>query len=213
METAPLITTIVAGIGLAFVFGTIANRLRLSPIAGYLIAGVAVGPFTPGFIADSNLALQLADIGVILLMFGVGLHFSLRDLLSLRRALVPGVIAQVALSSSLGAGIALFLGWNAGAAVVFGLSLAVASTVVLLRALQTRRLIDTERGRTAVGWLVVQDVLTVIALVVIPAFAPFLRSGDLALAFETPQLAEALALTLGKLALFIAIMVVVARRA
>ena len=213
METAPLITTIVAGIGLAFVFGTIANRLRLSPIAGYLIAGVAVGPFTPGFIADSNLALQLADIGVILLMFGVGLHFSLRDLLSLRRALVPGVIAQVALSSSLGAGIALFLGWNAGAAVVFGLSLAVASTVVLLRALQTRRLIDTERGRTAVGWLVVQDVLTVIALVVIPALAPFLRSGDLALAFETPQLAEALALTLGKLALFIAIMVVVARRA
>src|ERR1051326_7173992 len=136
MTQAPLISMLVVGIGLAFIFGTLANRLRLSPIAGYLMAGVAVGPFTPGFIGDPAIAQQLADVGVILLMFGVGLHFSLKDLLSLKRAVIPSVFAQVALSATLGAAAAWAMGFGLGAEVVFGMCLSVASTVVLLRAMQ-----------------------------------------------------------------------------
>src|SRR3979490_301613 len=176
MTETPLIAMVVIGIGLAFVFGTIANRLKISPIAGYLMAGVAVGPFPPGFIGDPGLALQLADIGVILLMFGVGLHFSLPDLLSLRKAIIPAVMVQIAISACLGAGIAWLIGFPLGAGVVFGLALSVASTVVLLRALQNRRLLDTERGRLAMGWLIIQDFITVIALVLIPAFAGLLSA-------------------------------------
>ncbi|HMI97580.1 MAG TPA: YbaL family putative K(+) efflux transporter [Micropepsaceae bacterium] len=213
MTQTPLIAMIVIGIGLAFVFGTIANRLRISPIAGYLMAGVAVGPFTPGFIADPGLALQLADIGVILLMFGVGLHFSLRDLLSLRKAVIPAVMAQIAISAGLGAVIAWFIGFPPGAGIVFGLALSVASTVVLLRALQNRRLLDTERGRLAMGWLIVQDFITVIALVLIPALAGLLGAGDSGAGFSGSQLAETLALTFGKFGAFIVFMLVVGRRA
>src|SRR5258707_4139276 len=202
MTQTPLIAMIVIGIGLAFVFGTIANRLKISPIAGYLLAGVAVGPFTPGFIGDPGLALQLADIGVILLMFGVGLHFSLKDLLSLRKAVIPAVIAQIAISTGLGAAIAWFIGFPLGAELVFGLSLAIASTVVLLRALQDRRLLDTERGRVAMGWLIVQDFITVITLVLIPAFAGVLNAPDSAASFSQSQLVERLALTFGKFGSF-----------
>src|SRR5215467_6504205 len=142
----PLIATIVVALVLAFVLGAIANRLRLSPLVGYLLAGVAVGPRTPGFVADPSLATELAEIGVILLMFGVGLHFSLKDLLSVRAIAVPGAVAQIAIATLLGMALSWGLGWPLGGGLVFGLALSVASTVVLLRALQERHLIDSERG-------------------------------------------------------------------
>jgi monovalent cation:H+ antiporter-2, CPA2 family len=147
----PLITTIVAGLGLAFVFGAIAQRLRVSSLVGYLLAGVAVGPHTPGFVADPALAAELAEIGIILLMFGVGLHFSLSDLLSVRTIAVPGALVQIGVATLLGLGLALSVGWTVGAGLVFGLALSVASTVVLTRAIQERRLLETQRGHIAVG--------------------------------------------------------------
>ena len=158
----PLIATIVVGIVLAFALGAIANRLRISPIVGYLLAGVLVGPHTPGFVADQALAAELAEIGVILLMFGVGLHFSLKDLLSVKAIAIPGALGQMAVATALGLGLGLALGWPLGAGIVFGLALSVASTVVLLRALQERHLLDSERGRIAVGWLVVEDLAMVV---------------------------------------------------
>src|ERR1700754_1645562 len=132
----PLIATIVAGLGIAFIFGTIAHRLKLPPLAGYLLAGVLIGPFTPGYVADQGLALELAEIGVILLMFGVGLHFSLKDLLSVRAIAIPGAVGQIALATLMGMALAWALGWGIGGGIVLGLSLSVASTVVLLKALQ-----------------------------------------------------------------------------
>src|SRR6201992_1717374 len=141
-NASPLIAILVAGIGLAFLLGVVAHRFRISPIAAYLLAGVAVGPFTPGFVADTELATQLADIGVILLMFGVGLHFSLKDLLSVRWVVIPGALAQIAVSVLLGTGVAHLLGGSIGTGIVFGLALSVASTVVLMRALQDRRLLE-----------------------------------------------------------------------
>ena len=170
----PLIATIVVGLSLAFILGTLAQRLRISPIVGYLLAGVAVGPFTPGFVADQSLATELAEIGVILLMFGVGLHFSLSDLLSVKAIAVPGAVVQIACATLLGMGLAHLLGWSFGAGIVFGLALSVASTVVLLRALQERRLVATEQGRIAVGWLIVEDLVMVLTLVALPALAPIL---------------------------------------
>src|SRR5688572_22409747 len=167
----PLIGTIVAGLVMAFIMGAVAHRLKVSPIAGYLLAGVIVGPFTPGFVADVGLASQLAEIGVILLMFGVGLHFSIRDLLAVRTISVPGAVAQVVVATTLGAGMARLWGWPWGQALVFGMSLSVASTVVLLRALEERRAVETIEGRIAVGWLIVQDLATVLALVLLPALA------------------------------------------
>src|SRR5262249_42101510 len=146
----PLIATIVAGLGLAFVFGAIAQRLRLPPLVGYLLAGVAVGPVTPGFVADPALAPELAEPGLILPMFGVGLHFSLKDLLSVRAIALPGALVQIAVATLMGLGLGLSLGWSVGAGLVFGLALSVASTVVLLRAMQERHLMETERGRIAV---------------------------------------------------------------
>ena len=169
---SPLIFTIVAGLVLAFIFGAIANRLRLSPLVGYLVAGVLVSPHTPGFHADQSLANELAEIGVILLMFGVGLHFSLKDLLSVKAIAIPGAIGQIAIATVMGLGLGLALGWPIGAGVVFGLALSVASTVVLLRALQDRRLIESERGRIAVGWLIVEDLAMVLALVLLPQRLP-----------------------------------------
>ena len=171
MHGTPLITTLVAGFVLAFVFGTIANRFKLPPLVGYLIAGILVGPYTPGYVADQSLALELAEIGVILLMFGVGLHFSLKDLLSVRFIAVPGAIVQIAFATLLGWGFGLWLGWSHGGSLVFGLALSVASTVVLLKALQERRIVDTEKGKIAVGWLIVEDLAMVLALVLIPAVA------------------------------------------
>ncbi|MCA1396447.1 YbaL family putative K(+) efflux transporter [Bradyrhizobium sp. BRP56] len=214
----PLIATVVAGLGLAFVFGTIAQRFRVPPLVGYLLAGVAVGPFTPGFVADQALATELAELGIILLMFGVGLHFSLNDLLSVRAIAVPGAIAQIAVATLMGLGLALLMGWTVGAGLVFGLALSVASTVVLLRALQERRLMDTERGKIAVGWLIVEDLAMVLALVLFPAVAS-LQGGDGAALTSDPLAARfglgltgVLVLTLIKIAVFIALMLVVGRR-
>ncbi|WP_407150742.1 YbaL family putative K(+) efflux transporter [Bradyrhizobium sp. ORS 86] len=214
----PLIATIVAGLGLAFVFGTIAQRFRIPPLVGYLLAGVAAGPFTPGFVADQALATELAELGIILLMFGVGLHFSLNDLLSVRTIAVPGAVAQIAVATLMGLGLALLMGWSVGAGLVFGLALSVASTVVLLRALQERRLMDTERGKIAVGWLIVEDLAMVLALVLFPAVASLQTGSGTALTFDPLAarfgfgLTGVLVLTLIKIAVFIALMLVVGRR-
>ncbi|MGK6319919.1 YbaL family putative K(+) efflux transporter [Sphingomonas sp. DT-204] len=200
-HVTPLIGIVVVGLVLAFVFGAIAQRLRLSPLIGYLLAGIAVGPFTPGYVADQGLANELAELGVILLMFGVGLHFSVKDLLSVRRIAVPGAIGQIACAVLLGWGLGHLLGWPTGGSLMFGLALSVASTVVLLRALNERRIVDTERGRIAVGWLIVEDLVMVFALVLIPTLA----SGGQAIG-------PALLLTGGKVAAFIAFMLIVGRR-
>jgi CPA2 family monovalent cation:H+ antiporter-2 len=204
-----LITTIVVALVLAFVFGVVAQRLRFSPLVGYLVAGVLISPFTPGYVADQGIANELAEIGVILLMFGVGLHFSLEDLLSVGRIAIPGAIAQIASATALGMGLAWWLGWSMSAGLVFGLALSVASTVVLLRAMQERRLLETERGRIAVGWLIVEDLAMVLTLVLLPALAPVLAAGATLSLFA---LALPIAITLGKVAAFVAIMLVVGKR-
>ncbi|MER8900950.1 YbaL family putative K(+) efflux transporter [Mesorhizobium sp. M0772] len=215
----PLIATIVAGLGLAFIFGALANRFRIPPLVGYLVAGVLVGPNTPGFVADAGLANELAEIGVILLMFGVGLHFSLKDLLSVRAIAVPGAIVQIGFATALGAGLAWMLGWSMGAGLVFGLALSVASTVVLLRALQERRLIETERGRIAVGWLIVEDLAMVLALVLLPALAGVLGGqlqvddhASLLLLPASFGIWGVVGLTLAKVVAFVIVMLVVGRR-
>ena len=210
-ETA-LIATIAVGLGLAFLFGLLATRFRLPPILGYLLAGVVVGPFTPGFVADSGLASQLAELGVILLMFGVGLHFSIADLLAVRRIAIPGAISQIAVATGLGALVAWFWGWSWGTGIVFGLSLSVASTVVLLRALEDRGILDSSDGRIAVGWLIVEDLVTVLALVLLPALAPILGTGAPDAA-PAANLWTTLAVTLVKVAAFVAVMLVAGRRA
>ncbi|CDX55316.1 putative monovalent cation:proton antiporter (CPA2 family) [Mesorhizobium plurifarium] len=215
----PLIATIVAGLGLAFVFGALANRFRIPPLVGYLVAGVLVGPNTPGFVADASLANELAEIGVILLMFGVGLHFSLKDLLSVRAIAVPGAIVQIGFATLLGVGLAWLLGWSLGAGLVFGLALSVASTVVLLRAMQERRLIETERGRIAVGWLIVEDLAMVLALVLLPALAGVLggqpQVEDHASLLSLPAsygIWGVVGATFAKVAAFVVVMLVVGRR-
>jgi CPA2 family monovalent cation:H+ antiporter-2 len=217
MHHGPLIAILVAGLGLAFVFGALAQRLRISPLVGYLLAGVAVGPFTPGFVADQGLANELAEIGVILLMFGVGLHFSLKDLLSVKAIAVPGAIVQIGVATLLGLGLGLLMGWTWVAGLVFGLALSVASTVVLLRALQERRLVQTEKGKIAVGWLIVEDLAMVLALVLLPAIADALNGGrpgspgPLATQFDF-GLWGVLGLTLAKVVAFVAFMLIVGRR-
>ncbi len=208
---SPLISTIVIGLVLAFVFGAVAQRLRASPLVGYLVAGIAVGPTTPGFVADQSLANQLAEIGVILLMFGVGLHFSFKDLMSVRTIAIPGAVVQIAVASALGMGLALFLGWSVGAGLVFGLALSVASTVVLLRAMQERRLIQTERGRIAVGWLIVEDIAMVLTLVLLPATTGILTGGA-ASGAHLYALAIPLLITLAKVGAFAAVMLILGRR-
>jgi CPA2 family monovalent cation:H+ antiporter-2 len=212
----PLIATIVAGLGLAFIFGAIANRFRIPPLVGYLLAGIVVGPRTPGYVADQTLAPELAELGVILLMFGVGLHFSLRDLLSVRRIAIPGAVVQIVVATALGAGLALLMDWSIGAGLVFGLALSVASTVVLLRAMQERRLIETERGRIAVGWLIVEDLAMVLALVLLPALASVIGGqsevADPLAARLGLGLPGVLAVTLIKVGAFVGLMLVVGRR-
>jgi len=210
--TTPLISTLVGAFVAAFVFGLIASRLRVAPIAGFLAAGIVVGPFTPGFVADAHLAPELAELGVILLMFGVGLHFSVADLLAVRRIALPGAVVQIVVATALGTTLGWFLGWGIGASLIFGLSLSVASTVVLIRALEQRHLLDTADGRIAVGWLIVEDLVMVLALVLLPAFAGPLRDDA---AGATPgglTVLRDVAVTLGKVALFIALMLVVGRR-
>jgi CPA2 family monovalent cation:H+ antiporter-2 len=201
----PLIATIVSGLVLAFAFGALANRLRVSPLAGYLLAGVLVGPYTPGFVADAKLAGELSEIGVILLMFGVGLHFSLKDLLGVRAIAIPGAIAQIAAATAMGWGLASLMGWGLAQGLIFGLALSVASTVVLLRALQEKRLVQSERGRIAVGWLIVEDLAMVLALVLIPSFSGAAAGGA---GMPTAEIAIAVGVTLGKVALFVAVMLV-----
>ncbi len=214
LHHTPLIATIVAGLCIAFVFGAIAHRLKIPPLAGYLLAGIVVGPFTPGYVADQGLAPELAEIGVILLMFGVGLHFSLKDLLSVKNIAIPGALVQIAFATLLGWLLAHAFGWSTGAGIVFGLSLSVASTVVLLRALQDLRIIDSEKGRIAIGWLIVEDLVMVLALVLLPPFASLL--GGHADGQTQPPTTAGLLLTLGttlaKVAAFVAIMLIVGRR-
>ena len=210
MHAAPLIATLAAGFGLALVFGFAAARLKLPPLVGYLLAGVAIGPYTPGFVADVKIASELAEIGVMLLMFGVGLHFSIKDLLSVRRIAVPGAVVQMAVATALGAGLALAWGWTVAAAVVFGLALSVASTVVLLKALEGRGGIDTGNGRIAVGWLIVEDLAMVLVLVLLPPMAALLSSPGGAA--STEPLWQTLATTLLQVAGFVALMLVVGRR-
>ncbi|MCB1547603.1 MAG: Kef family K(+) transporter [Hyphomicrobiaceae bacterium] len=207
----PLIATIVVGLSLAFILGALAQRMRVSPIAGYLLAGILVGPYTPGFVADEALALELAEIGVILLMFGVGLHFSFADLMSVRTIAIPGAIAQIGVATVLGLALAVILGWSVGSGIVFGLALSVASTVVLLRALQERRMLKTESGRIAVGWLIVEDIIMVLTLVLLPALAPLLNGTGQSTGGLWDILGQA-ALTVGKVAAFVAVMLVIGRR-
>ncbi|MGK6356438.1 YbaL family putative K(+) efflux transporter [Sphingomonas sp. DT-207] len=210
MHHTPLIATIVAGLVAAFVMGAIAHRLKVSPIAGYLLAGVVVGPFTPGYVADAGLANELAELGVILLMFGVGLHFSLRDLLSVRKIAVPGAIVQIAAATAMGMALAWIVGWGLLAGFVFGLALSVASTVVLLRALQARDIVQTERGRIAVGWLIVEDLVMVLALVLLPVLAEMMNG---AAEGGGAAIVQPLLATFLKVAGFLAVMLVVGRRA
>lgn len=205
----PLIGTIVAGLVVAFIMGAIAHRLKLSPLVGYLVAGIMVGPFTPGFVADAGLANELAEIGVILLMFGVGLHFSLKDLLSVKNIAVPGALVQIAVATLLGMGLAHLMGWTLMGGLVFGLALSVASTVVLLRALQGADLVETRRGRIAIGWLIVEDLVMVLALVLLPALASVMNSADGA---GAAALLGPLLGTLLKVVGFVAVMLIVGRR-
>ena len=209
-----LITTIAAALGLALIMGFIAARLKLPVLVGYLIAGIIIGPATPGFVADLELSSQLAEIGVMLLMFGVGLHFTLEDLLAVRRIALPGAIVQIAVATLLGTSVAAFWGWSLAAGVVFGLALSVASTVVLLRALEDRGLLESVNGRIAVGWLVVEDLVMVLVLVLLPPLAVWL-GGNMAVPVEDTgerSLLTTLALTLGRIAVFIALMLVVGKR-
>jgi monovalent cation:H+ antiporter-2, CPA2 family len=208
----PLIATIVVSLSLAFVLGLLTQRVGTSPLVGYLLAGVAVGPFTPGFVGDQALAQELAELGVVLLMFGVGLHFSLKDLLSVRAIAVPGAVAQIAVATLLGLALARALGWSTPGGLVFGLSLSVASTVVLLRAVQERRLIETERGRIAVGWLIVEDLAMVLALVLLPALADLAAPASGTSSLPRWSLFIALGTTFGKVAAFVALMLIVGRR-
>ncbi|MCP1621393.1 YbaL family putative K(+) efflux transporter [Pseudomonas nitroreducens] len=209
MHHTPLLTTLAVGFVLAFVLGALANRLRISPLVGYLLAGVLAGPFTPGYVADQALSTEIAELGVILLMFGVGLHFSLKDLLSVKAIAIPGAVVQIGVATLLGLGLAWMMGWNFGGGLVFGLALSVASTVVLLRALEQRQLIDTKRGRIAIGWLIVEDLAMVLTLVLLPALAGSLGGtsdgGDGGLLMP-------ILLTLGKVAAFVAVMILGGRR-
>lgn len=204
-----LIATIAVGLSAAFVGGLVAQRLRLPLIVGYLLAGMAVGPFTPGFVADSGIATQLAELGVILLMFGVGIHFSINDLLAVRRFALPGAIGQVIIATALGTGLAMLWGWSLGEGIVFGMALSVASTVVLLRALEQRKDLTSPGGRVAVGWLVVEDLVTVVALVLLPILAGPL--GGISQS-DGDNVAWTLTITLGKVAIFVVLMLVLGVR-
>lgn len=210
-HATPLITLISTGMVLAFVLGWISQKLRLSPLVGYLLAGILIGPFTPGFIGNQELANELAEIGVILLMFGVGLHFSLADLMKVKAIAIPGAVVQILVATILGWALGLWLGWSHVEGIVFGLALSVASTVVLLRALEDNRLIETQRGKIAIGWLVVEDLVMILALVILPAVAMAMHPEPSTAAAKPLWLS--LLITLGKLGLFVALMLIVGKRA
>ncbi len=207
-HTTPLITTLVGGFVLAFLFGMIANKLRISPLVGYLLAGVLAGPFTPGFVADTHLAAELAELGIILLMFGVGLHFSFKDLMSVKSVAIPGAIAQILVATLLGIGLTQLLGWSLMTGIVFGLGLSTASTVVLLRALEERQLLDSPRGRIAIGWLIVEDLVMVLALVLLPAIAGIIDQGET----NFVALASDLLMTISKVIAFMLLIMIIGRR-
>ncbi|MBT9513246.1 MAG: Kef family K(+) transporter [Acidovorax sp.] len=212
-HSVTLIHTIAAALGLALALGFLATRLRLPALVGYLLAGVVIGPFTPGFVADAAMASQLAEIGVMLLMFGVGLHFSFGDLLAVRKIAVPGAVVQMMVATVLGMALATWWGWSLGGALVFGLSLSVASTVVLLRALETLGILDSHTGRIAVGWLVVEDLAMVLVLVLLPPLAGWLGGGAGAQEeLDTAQLWRTLGWTLLQVGGFVALMLLVGRR-
>ncbi|HWA39225.1 MAG TPA: cation:proton antiporter [Burkholderiales bacterium] len=205
-----LIATIAASFGLALIAGLACTRLRIPPLVGYLLAGIAIGPSTPGFVADIALAGQLAEIGVMLLMFGVGLHFSVGDLLAVRKIAVPGAVIQIAVATGLGMGAAIWWGWNPGAALIFGIALSVASTVVLLRALELRGALKSINGQIAVGWLIVEDLAMVLVLVLLPPLAGLLGGEDAGA--EGGEVWTTLAVTFGKVGLFVALMLVLGKR-
>ncbi|ODT73846.1 MAG: sodium:proton antiporter [Nitrosomonadales bacterium SCN 54-20] len=209
-----LITTIAVSFGLALLMGVIANRLKLPVLVGYLTAGVIMSANTPGFVADMELSGQLAEIGVILLMFGVGLHFSLKDLLAVRRIALPGALVQISVATAFGAAVALSWGWNPAISIVYGVSLSTASTVVLLRALEQRGLLKSVNGSIAVGWLIVEDVAMVLVLVLLPPLADWLHSDMSGATTDVSSLSLLISVlfTFGKVAIFIALMLVVGRR-
>ncbi len=214
LHDVSLIATIAAAFGLALVLGLIATNLRMPPLVGYLLAGVVIGPATPGFAADINLARQLAEIGIMLLMFGVGLNFSFDDLLTVRHVAIPSAVVKIAVATTAGMSIAMLWGWHLGGALVFGLCLSVASTVVLMKAMEARNLLDTVNGHIAVGWVVVEDLIMVLVLVLVPAFAAFFSPADGA---SLPKVSlegvwEKAGITLAKVAAFIVFMLVVGKR-
>ncbi|MBE0483006.1 MAG: cation:proton antiporter [Bacterioplanes sp.] len=206
-----LITTLATGFGLALILGFIVHRLGLPTLVGYLLAGVVIGPHTPGLVADISLAGQLAEIGVMLLMFGVGLHFSLPDLMSVRKIAIPGAIVQIGVALSLGMLLSMSWGWSLAEAIVFGFCLSVASTVVLLRALEDSGILDSANGRIAVGWLIVEDLVMVLLLVLLPAVATVMLASDSANA-SALDLVRVFAITILKVSAFIAFMLLVGRR-
>src|SRR5512134_2012287 len=206
----PLVSTIALGLVLAFSLGVVAHRLKLPPLVGYLVAGILIGPFTPGFVADQNIANQLAEVGVILLMFGVGLHFSPKDLLSVRAIAVPGAAAQALIAAPLGIGVGWWLGWPLGAGLIFGIALSVASTVVVLRVLQERRLLDTERGKITVGWLIVQDIAMILVLVLLPGLAALFQGMETAP--KSTEVVLSITMVLAKFGVFVAIMLIVGKK-
>jgi CPA2 family monovalent cation:H+ antiporter-2 len=209
-HSVTLITTIATGLGFALVLGFLAQRLRIPPLVGYLLAGVIVGPHTPGLVADVEIAGQLAELGVMLLMFGVGLHFSIADLLEVRKLAVPGAVVQIAVATALGYALARWWGWSAGGALVFGLALSVASTVVLLRALEAEGILESFNGRLAVGWLVVEDLAMVLVLVLLPPLAGWLDGG--APTDGEGSVWRMVGLTLAKAGAFVALMLVIGKR-
>ena len=209
--TSPFsISTIAVGLVAAFLGGYLAKRVGLPTIVGYIVAGIVLGPFTPGFIADTAIAVELADIGIILLMFGVGIHFSIRDLAAVRSIAIPGALGQIVVATLLGIALGMALGWGIGGGLVLGLSLSVASTVVLLRAITDRGELHTPQGRIAIGWLIVEDLVTVVILVLLPTIAPLVGgAGDVR---GRPGPLGAVALALGKAGLFAVLMIVAGAR-
>lgn len=208
----PLVSTVAAGLSLAFILGLIASKLRIPPIVGYLIAGIIIGPHTPGYVADIHLAEELAEIGVVLLMFGVGLHFSLKDLMEVKKIALPGAIVQITAAMALGATIAHFMwGWSWTSGLMFGLALSCASTVVLLRALEEHNILQTTNGRIAIGWLIVEDLACILALVMIPALAMSMgTTGDETALSSSPL--QTLGIAIVKIALFMAVMLIGGKR-
>ena len=208
-----LVTTLAAGLGLAFLLGLLCARLRLPPLVGYLVAGIVAGPYTPGLVADATLARQLAEVGVILLMFGVGIHFSVGDLRTVRRVAFPGAIVQIGTATALGAAVAHLWGWSWGSGIVFGLCLSIASTAVLLRVLEDRRVSESVDGRIAVGWLLVEDLTMVLVLVLLPPLAALLGARGTGAEAGGAGVASTIGLTVAKIGAFVALMLVVGRRA